>query len=286
MIEMNKKNTTFKHLFNNFLTSCKVKGLSSKTIETYKNHYKRICSYINLDIYVSELKEDDLNNLVLQLIESGISSNSIRSYLRSLNAFFSYCRDNNYALPRVPKYKAEETIKETYSDAELKILLRKPNLRTCSFEEYRNWVIINLLLDCGCRSSTVRNIQIRDIDLNNHVITYRHTKTRKVQLVPLSMHMCLVLAEYMEIRKGKETDYLFCTVKECQLTENALKKAIRKYNQSRGIIKTSTHLFRHTYARKYLLDCHGDAFTLQQILGHSTLDMTRHYCNIGYAWSV
>ena len=29
-----------------------------------------------------------------------------------------------------------------------------------------------------------------------------------------------------------------------------------------------------------LVDCGGDAFSLQQIMGHSTLKMTRHYCNI------
>nr|MBQ8253020.1 tyrosine-type recombinase/integrase [Lachnospiraceae bacterium] len=48
----------------------------------------------------------------------------------------------------------------------------------------------------------------------------------------------------------------------------------------RGVQKTSIHLFRHTFARKYLIDCGGDAFTLQKLLGHSTLAMTKHYCTI------
>ena len=64
------------------------------------------------------------------------------------------------------------------------------------------------------------------------------------------------------------------------LSANALRLAIERHNRSRGVEKTSIHLFRHTFARKYLIDCGGDAFMLQKLLGHSTLKMTRHYCNI------
>ena len=64
------------------------------------------------------------------------------------------------------------------------------------------------------------------------------------------------------------------------LTENALRLAVAHYNKSRGVQKTSLHLFRHTFAKKYLIDCGGNAFTLQRLLGHSTLTMSKRYCNI------
>ena len=92
--------------------------------------------------------------------------------------------------------------------------------------------------------------------------------------------MVRILKEYLRFRRGEETDPLFCDITGGPLTENGLRKAIVRYNKSRGVQKTSIHLFRHTFARKYLIDCGGDAFTLQKILGHSTLDMTKHYCAV------
>ena len=96
------------------------------------------------------------------------------------------------------KYKGEEPIKETYTDEELKILLQKPNMKKCTFAEYRTWVVVNFLINSG----------------------------------------------------------------------------------SRGVRKTSTHLLRHTFAKKYLVYCGGNALMLQKLLGHSTLDMTKHYSAI------
>ena len=100
------------------------------------------------------------------------------------------------------------------------------------------------------------------------------------QVVPLCSLMTSVLRDYMKVRQGKPEEYLFSNQYGEMLTENALRLAIAHYNKSRGVQKTSIHLFRHTFARKYLVDCGGDAFMLQKILGHSTLKMTKHYCAI------
>ena len=43
--------------------------------------------------------------------------------------------------------------------------------------------------------------------------------------------------------------------------------------------KKSVHLFRHTFARDWIL-AGGDEFTLQNLLGHTTSNMTKHYVNI------
>ena len=60
--------------------------------------------------------------------------------------------------------KADKRIKETYTDTELKKLLKKPNVKTCEFNEYKTWVFSNYLLATGNRISTVLSLQIKDLD--------------------------------------------------------------------------------------------------------------------------
>ena len=88
-----------------------------------------------------------------------------------------------------------------------------------------------------------------------------------------------VLKEYLKYRKGEPDDYLFCSVNGVRLAENGVRIGIRLYNRKRGVNKTSVHLFRHTFAKKWILNG-GDIFRLQKILGHSSLEMVRKYVNM------
>lgn len=278
-IEMNSNSLSFNELFSRFVAAKIAEGVSEKTVDTYHQHWKCIGKHLDLDKTVDSTTQDDINNVVVSMRRSGLAHNSISSYTRVLRTFLKWCRQQGYTNLVMPPIKDRETVKETYSDEELKVLIQKPE-KNCDFTEYRNWVIINFLLNCGCRAATIRNIQNRDVDLAARQVAFRHTKTGKIQIIPLCTLMISILRDYMTIRQGSPSEYLFCNEYGEMLTENALREAIYKYNHHRGIQKTSLHAFRHTFARKYLVDCRGDAFTLQKLLGHSTLQMTKHYCTI------
>lgn len=278
-IEMKAEALSLNELFPRFVAAKVAEGVSEKTVENYHQHWHSIGKHLDRDKTIEKLTQDDINNVVVSMRKSDLAHNSISSYARVLRTFLKWCREQGYTSVVMSPIKDKETVKETYTDEELKVLLQKPE-KHCDFTEYRNWVIVNFLLNCGCRSSTIRNIQNRDVDLTSREVSFRHTKTGKVQIIPLCTPMVNILRDYMVIRKGSPSDYLFCNEFGEMLTGTCLINAIGRYNHRRGVQKTSLHAFRHTFARKFLVDCHGDAFTLQRLLGHSTLQMTKHYCKL------
>ena len=237
-----KTSKTMKEFFDDFIIAKKAQGLADKTIKSYQSQFRAINNHLDVNVPIEDITKSDLEKMVTSMRNSNLAANSISTYVRILRVFLSWCNEEGITNLNMKPYKSEETIKETYSDGELKKLLKKPDLRKCNFAEYRSWVIVNLLLNNGCRAAIIR--------------------------------------EYMRVRGGEDCDYLFPNESGEQLKEYALRSSIARYNNRRGVQKTSIHSFRHTFARKYLVDCGGNAFTLQRLLGHSTLDMTKHYCAI------
>ena len=89
----------------------------------------------------------------------------------------------------------------------------------------------------------------------------------------------MYLDNAIEYGHNTPNDYLFLNQYVAQLTNKQVYHAINKCNKNRYMSKTSCPLFRHTFAHNYLIQS-GDIFRLQQLLGHSTLDMVKIYANM------
>lgn len=138
------------------------------------------------------------------------------------------------------------------------------------------YVFSNYLIATGNRLSTALNVLIRDLDFENGMIQMNTTKNRKQQIIPMSKTLECILREYLNYRGGSDADYLFCTNTGEKAKSRTYQDALAKYNHGRGVLKTSAHLYRHTFAKKWILNG-GDIFRLQKILGHSDLTIVREY---------
>lgn len=176
------ENRSIEDTFDKFLDARKAKGIVEKTVKSYKGHFGAIAHHLDVKMPMANLNKTHMEQMILSMrnYSKPISPNTIATYVRVFRVFLSWCRDEGLTTVTVQKYKEVETIKETYTDEELEVLLKKPNMSKCKFSEYRDWVIINLLVNNGCRASSVRNIQNKDVDLSGKMITLRHNKSRRI----------------------------------------------------------------------------------------------------------
>jgi integrase/recombinase XerD len=176
--------------------------------------------------------------------------------------------------------KVDKSPIETYSDEELKLLLKKPDLKKCSFTEYQCWVMTNFLFSTAVRQRSLMNIKVKDIDFDNSVVFVNVTKNRKPLIVPINQTMAHILTEYLKFRKPKsKEDFLFCNVFGEQLVKSTCYHMLSEYNKRRGVETTGIHRYRHTFARQWILNG-GNVVSLSRLLGHSSLQITQNYINL------
>lgn len=61
---------------------------------------------------------------------------------------------------------------------------------------------------------------------------------------------------------------------------NALESIVKRAKQRAQVPRAHCHLLRHTFATNYLVREVGDPLRLQQILGHTSLEMVRRYVSM------
>lgn len=284
-----------------FLIDQQLKGNTEKTIKNYNQFLGYFTDYIGNGKLVNELKLYDLKQYQLYLnskekeyrfttnIKKNISKTTIQTYIRALRVFArwlfdeGYIRENialRFKLPKAPK----KTI-EILSEEEIKLLYGAINDRT----EFglRNKCIVSLMLDSGLRRDEVITLNIDNIHFTQNVIKVTG-KGEKDRIVPLGLYTKKLLYKYLNgYRPMPEypTTRLFISQEKKPITGDVIKMIFTRLKKKTGITRLKPHLLRHTFATRYLMNG-GDAFGLQMILGHTSLEMTRKYSHLASSYTV
>lgn len=272
---------TFAEGFDEYILDCKARNLRDGTIAHYQAAIPQIYKRIPPDTPISSLSEKTMPNFIIALRDDpNLNEVSMGTYARDLKVLMRFFMKCEY-LPRFEIHipKADRHPIETYTDAELRQLLKKPDVRSCNFATYRSWAVVSFLLSTGIRQNSLVNIRIKDVDFDNNIVYVNVTKNRKPLIIPLNEDIVKVLREYLKYRGGSPDDWLFCSTYGEQLTRSSSYHAIWDYCHLRGLDKTGVHRFRHTFAKKWVT-MGGSVVTLQKILGHSSLAITENYLNV------
>lgn len=147
----------------------------------------------------------------------------------------------------------------------------------------RDRAVIFTLLDTGARASEVCDAVLADLDIDvgKIKVTGKGDKTRFVYLGRKGKS---ALWTYLIDRfpRGKfdpdvpvfmDDDNLY------PLNRDALRRLLLRIGARAEVANPHPHRWRHTFAVEYLRNG-GDVFTLQQLLGHTTLTMVTRYLHL------
>ena len=107
------------------------------------------------------------------------------------------------------------------------------------------------------------------------------TGETRERVVFLGRRTARVLREWLHRRTLRlPGDALFCRRDGYPLEAAYISKIVAKLARAAGIRRIGCHALRHTFATTFIQQG-GDVFALQRLLGHSSIEVTRVYVNLG-----
>ena len=267
-----------------FLLHKSAEGLSPRTLETYQARLNLLASFLD-DPDVASITSDNLRQVFHYLRhdyipprwngdQKPLTGRTLHKYWIACRSFFTWAKaelDLPDALAPSPAPKTNSTRPDALTQDEVKAILQPAG-------QGRNQCVLLFLLDTGIRASELCALKISDVDLKTGKVSVqgKGSKERQCYLGKVTRRS---LWRYVADREAEPDDPLFVTWDGRPLRRYWLRKLISKIGKKAGVPGVYPHRFRHTFAVQFLRNG-GDIFTLQMLLGHSSLKMVRHYAKL------
>lgn len=284
---------TLTTIIDNYLTFCKTqKRLDAKTIKAYRIDLRQFSEY---------LKTDDITNITVDSIEGFIASlhqsykpKTAKRKIASVKAFFHYLeyKDlitiNPFNKIQI-KFREPVILPKIISLPVLEVLFRtiykQHELATTVYQKRKTLqdiAIVELLFSTGIRISELCTLKASDVDLldNTILIFGKGAKERRIQIE--NADVLNILKEYHDCFYDliSQSNYFFTNRAGQSISDQYVRKMLNKYTSLAGINTHITpHMFRHTFATS-LLDADVDIRYIQELLGHSSINVTEIYTHV------
>ncbi|NSW52218.1 MAG: tyrosine-type recombinase/integrase [Anaerolineae bacterium] len=274
-------------------------GFSPHTVKYYAGCMKRVLKAIG-DRPVAAIQYQDLVLFMADVSARGRSQNTLRAYWKSFRSFFSWAQ-LELGLKELPNAKIKcpaepptEVIPFTQEDVQALLKAAEYTRPAVSHGRKsfqmkrataaRDIALVKLLLDTGLRVSEAARLTVGDVDLFDNcavqVHAYRSGKKSRPRTVFISRRTAYQIHRYLSTRdKPHNSEPLFLSIKNNPMDRDSIRHLLDNLGTRADVPNTHPHRFRHTFAIEFLRNG-GNVYTLQRLLGHSTLDMVRRYLHL------
>ena len=211
------------------------------------------------------------------------SPRTVHHYYSVLRAFFNWAVKEDFiaespvAKVRLPR--PQQKVIRPYTEEQIRRMLQVCDhdcQHNAKFLGSRNKAIILILLDSGLRVSELANIKLADIDTARGWIKVVG-KGCKERVIRIGIVAQKSLWRYLMYRGENDRQELWLSEESRPLQTSGIQSAVDRLKKRAGINEEGcVHRCRHTFALSFLR-ADRNPFNLQYLLGHSSLEMVRHY---------
>ncbi len=257
---------------------------------------KDLISFLNTHIggevnvgTLEKLSVPELRSWLTSRYARGVNARSNARALSVIRNFFKYIKNNynidNEAVFSLSRPIQRRTLPKALSIPDIKTLVKEMKLSDLSepWVVKREIAIIVLLYGTGLRISEALNLRVSDINNESLIVTGKGDKQRQVFILPVVKKY---IQEYVKacpyLGINNETQYLFFGVRGKKLGRTYVANRLQKIRRILNLPEIlSPHAFRHSFAT-HLLQEDIDIRSIQQLLGHSSLETTQVYTHLNY----
>jgi len=227
----NNSTKTIEECYSEYMDYCKSIGLRQATLVSKQRFYKYdLLKNVSADDGINVITQKKVEEWINSMIDYGYKGNTYQTFVIKLKAFLTYCFTREYLKEyevKIPNVVLEK--KEIYTEDELEKLLKKPDLDTCLVGDYRSFATVSFLIGAGCRSETLLNVKVKDINFEEEMILFAHMKAKRQANIPLSKSLKLILKDYIETMKLKDDDILFPKLDGTKMSYDTLHQNLVNY---------------------------------------------------------
>lgn len=285
---------TLSQAITGFELAARARHLSPHTLADYRNTLTKLQRHLVGDPLINQITKDQI---IAFLGDQTVSNKTVLNYHTGLSSFYNWALEAGLVtenlLHQVERPKPQKTVVVPLTEQEIRAILAalaysseytRPGKRASRHrlpEADRNHAVLLLLLDTGIRASELTSLPIHRVDLKSaHPGVIVHGKGNKDRQIPISARTAQALWRYLATRPdARSDDPLFVTDRNRALDRTQLRKMLNSAGVRAGVQNVHPHRFRHTFAINFLRN-EGDIYSLQMILGHTTLDMVKTYLQL------
>lgn len=258
------------------------RGLSDNTVRAYKTDCLQFSSFLSEEKnnQVNDISKEDFISFLSDLQTKGYSSASSARKTISIREFFAFLKRENYINVNEIKFIESPTvwskIPVVLTCEEVENLLNAPD--TTCWIGLRDKAFFELLYSTGMRVSEACDLDLYDIKECEVLVRGKGGKDRMVPINPIAIGF--IDAYLGKSRLDNPENAVFLNENGKRIDRVSIWKRLKYYTNKAGIKKkVSPHTLRHSFAT-HMLEGGCDLRVLQEILGHSDVNMTSRYIHI------